>query len=100
MLGDERSELARHGGGRSDRRLRARGMDGLDPRRDQVFTDRLLIRLSEDVMDLGVRCRRDALEDGGRVVEPRLDAFEVEHRETAESCQLPGHPRIDHRVHR
>ena len=100
VLGAERAEPpgdARRG---RDRGLRARRVDRLDAVGDEVLADRLLIRLRQDVVDLGVRCRRDPLQDRVGIVVAGLDALEVEDREPAEPCQLPGHPGIHDRVHR
>ena len=51
-------------------------------------------------MDLVVGGGRDPLEDGVGIVVARLDAFEVEDRETAEAGELAGHAGIDDGVHR
>ena len=100
VLRAEWSEAARDGRGRRDRRFRARRMDRLDPRRDQVLADGLSVGLGKDVVDIGIGCRGDPLEHLVGIVEPSLDPLEIEDGQAAEPCQLPGHPRIDDRVHR
>ena len=99
MLGTERAEAA--GGARrgGDGGPRPGGVDGLDAGGDQVLADRLLIRLGEQVVDLGVGGGGDAPQDLGRVVVACLDALEVEDREATQAGQLAGHPHVDDGVH-
>ena len=85
MLGAERAEPA--GGARrgGDGGIRARGVDLIDPGRDEVLADGRRVRLGEDVLHLVVGRRRDPVEDLVGVVVAGLDAFEVEDREPAEA---------------
>ena len=93
MLGAERPEPA--GGARRGRDggLRAGGVDRLEPRGDQLLADRLRVDLGEEVLDLTVGRRGDALEDRVGVVVAGLDALEVEDGESAEPGELAGEPR-------
>ena len=100
MLGAERPEPTRRPGCRGDRGLRARGMDLVEPPRDEVLADRLLVGLGEERLDVAVGGRRDPLEDRVRIVVARLDTLEVEDRQAAEPRQRAGHPRVDDGVHR
>ena len=100
VLGAERPEAARGGGRRGDRGLRTRGMDLIEPPRDELLADRLLVGLGEERPEVGVVGRRDPLEDRVGVVVARLDALEVQDGEPAEPGERAGHPRVHDRVHR
>ena len=80
--------------------LEPRGVDRLEPGRDQVLADRLQVDLGEELLDVAVGCGGDPLQDGVGVVVAGLDALEVEDRETAETRELAGHPHVDDGVHR
>ena len=101
MLGAERPEPAGRAGRRGDGRLRAGGVDLLEPARDEVLADRLAGRPRR-----GARWTSssgavgDPLEDRVGIVVAGLDALEVQDREPAEAGQLAGQPGIDDRVHR
>ena len=100
MLRAERSVAAGDTRRRGERGRGAGGVQLLDPAGDQLLADGRLVGLGEDVLDLGVGGRDDAVQDLGRVVVAELDALEVEDREAAEAGQLAGQAHVRDRVHR
>ena len=75
-------------------------MDLLEAAGDQLFPDRLLVRLGEDRLDVAVGRRAIRSRTSRRIVEARLDALEVEDREPAEARQDACECRVDDGVHR
>jgi hypothetical protein len=76
-------------------------LDAGDESDDQLVTDRLLVRLGQDVRGgLSALRGRDALDDRGRVLVPGVQALEVNEGDPAMTMQPDGEVCVGHRVHR
>src|SRR5581483_5787500 len=72
----------------------------LDPLADELRLDRFAVGLFQDRVHGRLVGRRDLLDDRPRVLVPRVDSVEVQHRDAAELAHGDRELDVDHAVHR